>query len=118
MAKTNVAEASAGGAGGGDGDAPLIDLNDASLKKLIARGKKRGYLTYDELNEMLPQDASSDLIEDITSALSEMGVNIVDNEEASDDEKREEPDDSEEETSSDDGSGEVFQIQAKKETVD
>ena len=63
MAKTN-------GAGGGDGagtiepgDAPLIDLNDASLKKLIARAKKRGYLTYDKLNEMLPQDATSDLIE-------------------------------------------------------
>jgi len=118
MAKTNVAEASANGAGGGDGDAPLIDLNDASLKKLIARAKKRGYLTYDELNEMLPQDASSDLIEDITSALSEMGVNIVDNEDAGEDEKREEPDDTEEEQSSDDGSGEVFQVQAKKETVD
>ncbi|WP_454883933.1 RNA polymerase sigma factor RpoD [Sphingomonas oryzagri] len=116
MAKTNVAEASAGGTG--DGDAPLIDLNDASLKKLIARGKKRGYLTYDELNEMLPQDATSDLIEDITSALSEMGVNIVENEEASDDEKREEPDDNEEEQASDDGSGEVFQVQPKKETVD
>src|ERR1700761_7199166 len=118
MAKTNVAEASANGAGGGDGDAPLIDLNDASLKKLIARGKKRGYLTYDELNDALPQgEMSSDQIEDITSALSEMGINIVENEEASDDEKREEEPE-EEEAAPEDGSGEVFQVQAKKETVD
>ncbi|WBO21269.1 RNA polymerase sigma factor RpoD [Sphingomonas abietis] len=118
MAKTNVAEASANGAGGGDGDAPLIDLNDASLKKLIARAKKRGYLTYDELNDALPQgEMSSDQIEDITSALSEMGINIVENEEASDDDKREEePDD--EEAAPEDGAGEVFQVQAKKETVD
>jgi RNA polymerase primary sigma factor len=118
MAKTNVAEASAGGAGSGDGDAPLIDLNDASLKKLIARGKKRGYLTYDELNEALPQDATSDVIEDITSALSEMGVNIVENEDAGEDEKPQEQDDADEEQSAEDGSGEVFQVQPKKETVD
>ena len=38
------------------GDAPLLDLNDASVKKLIARAKKRGYITVDELNEALPQD--------------------------------------------------------------
>ncbi len=88
MAKSN-------GSDGGDDtatvegrDAPLIDLNEASLKKLIARAKKRGYLTYDELNEALPQDQmSSDQLEDIMSALSEMGVNIVENEDASDDEK-------------------------------
>ena len=119
MAKTN-------GAGNGDGagtiepgDAPLIDLNDAGLKKLIARAKKRGYLTFDELNEALPQDqVDPDKYEDIMAALNEMGVNIVENEEASDDEKREEPDDTEEEQASDDGSGEVFQVQPKKETVD
>ena len=50
------------------GDAPLIDLNDASIKKLIARAKKRGVITYDELNEALPQDQmSSEQIEDIMS---------------------------------------------------
>ena len=38
------------------GDAPLIDLNDASVKKLLAKAKRRGYLTVDELNEALPQD--------------------------------------------------------------
>ena len=41
------------------GDAPLIDLNEASIKKLIARAKRRGYITYDELNEALPQDQMS-----------------------------------------------------------
>ena len=41
------------------GDPPLIDLNDASVKKLIARAKRRGVITYDELNEALPQDQMS-----------------------------------------------------------
>src|SRR3712207_9331856 len=63
------------------GDAPLIDLNEASLKKLVARAKKRGYITYDELNEALPQDQmSSEQIEDVMSALNEMGVNVVESE--------------------------------------
>jgi RNA polymerase primary sigma factor len=69
-----------------DGGDALLDLNEASVKKLIARAKKRGYITYDELNAALPQDMfSSDQIEDITSAINEMGVNIVENEEAADD---------------------------------
>ncbi len=69
------------------GDEPLIDLNDAKVKKLIARAKKRGYLTYDELNEALPQDQmSSEQIEDIMSAISEMGVNIVEKDEDADEE--------------------------------
>ena len=60
------------------GDAPLIDLNDASIKKLIARAKRRGVITVDELNEALPQDQmTADQIEDVMSAISEMGVNIV-----------------------------------------
>ncbi len=63
-------------------DAPLIDLNEASIKKLLAKAKRRGYLTYDELNEALPQDQmSTDQIEDVMSAISEMGVNIVENDE-------------------------------------
>jgi len=51
MAKSNLAEPAEKTEGG---DAPLIDLNEASLKKLISRAKKRGYITYDELNEALP----------------------------------------------------------------
>ena len=72
------------------GDAPLIDLNEASIKKLIARAKRRGVITYDELNEALPQDQmSSEQIEDIMAAISEMGVNIVESDEdAADPEER------------------------------
>ncbi|UOR14953.1 RNA polymerase sigma factor RpoD [Qipengyuania aquimaris] len=63
-------------------DAPLIDLNEASVKKLLTKAKKKGYVTYDELNDALPQgEMSSDQIEDIQSALSEMGVQIVENDE-------------------------------------
>ena len=66
-----------------EGDAPVIDLNEASLKRLIAKAKKRGWLTYDELNAALPQDQmSSEQIEDVMSALSDMGINIVENEDA------------------------------------
>ncbi len=62
-------------------DAPLIDLNEASIKKLITKAKKKGYVTYDELNAALPGDMGSDQIEDIQTALSEMGVQIVENDE-------------------------------------
>jgi len=63
-------------------DGPLIDLNEASVKKLISKAKKKGYVTYDELNEALPSgEMSPDQIEDIQTALSEMGVQIVENDE-------------------------------------
>ncbi len=69
-----------------DGDAPLIDLNEASVKKLIARAKKRGYITYDEINEALPEDQmTSEQIEDVMSAINEMGINVVENEETAED---------------------------------
>ncbi|MET1756249.1 RNA polymerase sigma factor RpoD [Novosphingobium sp. RD2P27] len=72
-----------GGDIGNEGnDAPLIDLNEGAIKKLIARAKRRGVITYDELNEALPQDQmSTDQIEDIMAAISEMGVNIVESDE-------------------------------------
>jgi RNA polymerase primary sigma factor len=118
MAKTNTADSSEKP---DNGDAPLLDLNEASLKKLIARAKKRGYLTYDELNDALPQDQmSSEQIEDVMSALSEMGVNIVENEE-SDDEEREpdaEPEGVDEVDSGGGDDGERFIVEKKKETVD
>jgi RNA polymerase primary sigma factor len=63
----------------GDG-APLLDLNEASIKKLITRAKKRGYITYDELNDALPQ-VTSDQIEDLMASLSEMGINLIENDE-------------------------------------
>src|ERR1041384_3136057 len=70
------------------GDAPLLDLNDASIKKMIARAKKRGTITVDELNEALPSDQlSPDQIEDVMSALNEMGVQVVESAEEADDEE-------------------------------
>jgi RNA polymerase primary sigma factor len=116
MAKTNTGETAEKADGG---DAPLIDLNEASLKKLIARAKKRGYITYDQLNEALPQDQmSSDQLEDIMSALNEMGVNIVENEDAGEEEVAEEAA-TEEEAPAEEGEGTtLLQTTPKKETVD
>jgi len=64
-----------------DDDAPLIDLNEASIKKLMTAAKKKGYVTLDELNEALPTDMDSEKIEDVQTALSEMGVQIVESDE-------------------------------------
>ncbi|KKW90063.1 MULTISPECIES: RNA polymerase sigma factor RpoD [Sphingobium] len=103
------------------GDAPLLDLNEASVKKLIARAKKRGYITYDELNDALPQDQmSSEQIEDIMSALNEMGVNIVENEEAGEDgeDQRDDGDDDGADDSADDDGSPRPVTEKKKETVD
>jgi RNA polymerase primary sigma factor len=102
------------------GDAPLIDLNEASLKKLVARAKKRGYITYDELNEALPQDQmASEQIEDVMSALNEMGVNVVEAEESDDDEEKADEPEVDTGAGEDDGTdGERFIIEKKKETVD
>jgi RNA polymerase primary sigma factor len=103
-----------------NGDAPLIDLNDANIKKVIARAKKRGYITYDQLNDALPQgEMSSDQIEDMTSALNEMGINIVENDEQGEEgetEERQEDDEVEAADADQDSSAPV--VEKKKETVD
>jgi RNA polymerase primary sigma factor len=63
-------------------DSPLLDLSDAAVKKLIKTAKKRGYVTYEEVNAVLPSDqVSPDQIEDIMSMFSEMGINVVDEDE-------------------------------------
>ncbi|MCJ2177551.1 RNA polymerase sigma factor RpoD, partial [Novosphingobium album (ex Hu et al. 2023)] len=97
-------------------DAPLIDLNEASIKKLIARAKRRGVITVDELNEALPQDQmSTDQIEDIMAAISEMGVNIVENDE---DAQGEDDEDEVEEVDSDESAPKMVVDTKKKETVE
>jgi RNA polymerase primary sigma factor len=64
-------------------DAPLLDLNDASVKKMIKAAKKRGFVTYDELNAVLPSDqVASEQIEDTMAMLNDMGINVVEAEEA------------------------------------
>jgi len=115
MAKTN-------GSDGGDrteGDAPLIDLNEGTLKKLIARAKRKGYITYEQLNEALPQDQmTSDQLEDVMSALNEMGVNIVENEEGGEDEQPEDDSADEAAVAEDADTGPTLTTTTKKETVD
>ena len=65
------------------GDAPLIDALGATVKKMVAKGKEQGFVTYDDLNTALPPDqVSSEQIENTMSQLSEMGINVVENEEA------------------------------------
>ncbi len=64
-------------------DSPLLDLSDQSVKKLLKVGKQRGYVTYDELNSVLPsEEVSSEQIEDTMAMLSEMGINVVDTEDS------------------------------------
>jgi RNA polymerase primary sigma factor len=66
----------------GDADSPLLDMSDVGVRKMIAKAKTRGYVTYDELNKVLPSDkVSSEQIEDTMSMLSEMGINVIESEE-------------------------------------
>ncbi len=100
---------------GKNDDAPLIDLNEASIKKLLAKGKRRGYLTYDELNDALPQgEMSSDQIEDIQSAISEMGVQIVESDEDAGEEEGEKEADKEAEDDEDDAEAADTNVPEKK----
>ena len=63
-------------------DAPLLDLNNAAVKKLLKTGKERGWITHDELNKVLPsEEFTSEQIEDTLAQLSEMGVRVIDAEE-------------------------------------
>jgi RNA polymerase primary sigma factor len=88
-----------------DVDTTLLDTNAAAVKRLIARGKERGYITFDELNAVLPPEHnSSEQIEDVMAMLSEMGIQVVEGEEAEDGEvapvKAEKDEDEKEETES------------------
>ncbi len=66
-------------------EGPLLDTLGVSVKKMVARGRERGYVTYDELNSVLPPDeVSSEQIEDTMAMLSEMGINVVESEEGED----------------------------------
>src|ERR1700758_850556 len=74
---------------------PLLDLSDAAVKKLIRNAKKRGYVTHEQINSVLPsEEVNSEQIEDVLALFSEMGINVVETEEAEPEEEqaREEPD--------------------------
>ena len=66
-----------------------LDMSQAAVKKMIAEARERGYITYDQLNQVLPPDqVSSEQIEDVMSMLSEMGINIIEDEEVDDEEAK------------------------------
>src|SRR6202021_2578206 len=80
-----------------DAPSPLLDLSDAAVKKMIKQAKKRGFVTFDQLNEVLPSDTTSpEQIEDIMSMLSDMGINVSEAEDA--DTEEESKEDAEDET--------------------
>ena len=88
-------------------DTPLLDLSDAAVKKLIRSANKRGYVTHDQINSVLTSaEVNSEQIEDVLAMLSEMGVNVVETEQASD-----EGDESDEETQG--GGGGLVEVQQK-----
>ncbi|CAM8655837.1 RNA polymerase sigma factor RpoD [Paracoccaceae bacterium] len=91
-----------------------LDLSQAAVKRMIADAKERGYITYDQLNSVMPPDqVSSEQIEDVMAMLSEMGINIIDDEEV---EEGEAPVGELVETSS--TSREVAVVGATSETLD
>ncbi|MCA1908096.1 MAG: RNA polymerase sigma factor RpoD [Magnetospirillum sp.] len=86
-------------------DGPLLDALGVAVKKMVTRGRERGYVTYDELNAALPPDeVSSEQIEDTMAMLSEMGINVVESEET---DEAASPEAEEEESESSSGAGNV-----------
>src|SRR6516165_1839954 len=74
-----------------DAPSPLLDLSDAAVKKMIKQAKKRGFVTFDQLNEVLPSDTTSpQQIEDIMSILSDKGNKVTGADEGDSEEKKQE----------------------------
>src|SRR5689334_1915055 len=93
-----------------DAPSPLLDLSDAAVKKMIKQAKKRGFVTFDQLNEVLPSDQTSpEQIEDIMSMLSDMGINVT---EADDSDGEEDKD----EAGDDDNDNELVEVTQKAVT--
>ena len=90
MAKKDNEKGEGEGAVTETADGPLLDLSDAAVKRMIKAAKKRGFVTYAELNAVLPsEEVNSEQIEDILAMLNEMGINVVEAEEADSDETEE-----------------------------
>ena len=96
--------------GAPDQPLPLLDLSDAGVKKMIKAAKKRGYVTIDQLNAVMPsEEVTSDQIEDIYAMLNEMGINVVETEDNDNDaEDKDEADDDDDDTGT-----EVVETKAK-----
>src|SRR5262244_3790286 len=92
-----------------DAPLPLLDLSDAAVKKMIKGAKKRGYVTYEQLNAVMPsEEVTSEQIEDILAMLNEMGINVIEQEEA-----EQEEGEREEEADDDDGDNELVEVAPK-----
>src|SRR5215475_8869991 len=92
-----------------DSPLPLLDLSDAEVKKMIKQAKKRGYVTHEQINAVLPsEEVTSDQIEDVFAMLNEMGINVVESEEPD----AEEPEGREEEEA-DEGDGDLVEVSQK-----
>ncbi|MGO9006376.1 MAG: RNA polymerase sigma factor RpoD [Beijerinckiaceae bacterium] len=90
MAKKDNEKADADGVVVETTDGPLLDLTDAAVKRMIKHSKKRGFVTYSELNAVLPsEEVNSEQIEDILAMLNEMGINVIESEEHDDGETEE-----------------------------
>ena len=64
-------------------DSPLLDLSDAAVRKMIKNAKKRGYVTYEQLNAVMPsEEVTSEQIEDTLAMLNELGINVIESEES------------------------------------
>jgi RNA polymerase primary sigma factor len=99
------------GAEAPDTPLPLLDLSDAAVKKLIRTAKKRGYVTHDQINSVLPsEEVNSEQIEDVLAMFSEMGVNVVETEEATE-EGEEAREEAEEEPETE--GGDLVEVQQK-----
>jgi RNA polymerase primary sigma factor len=103
---TKTAASSEATSGDQDNDTTLLDTQSGAVKRLIARGKERGYITFDELNAVLPQDQmSSEQIEDVMAVLSEMGIQVVENEDNDETEANREEKTEEAETETEEAGG-------------
>jgi RNA polymerase primary sigma factor len=105
----------------GTTDGPLLDLSDDAVKKMIKAAKKRGYVTMDELNSVLPsEEVTSEQIEDTMAMLSDMGINVVEEEEQAEGEEAEkaEPDAEEEASELAEQTGTAVATTTKKEPTD
>jgi len=99
-----------------DKDAPLLDLSDAAVKRMIAKAKTRGYVTYEELNKVLPSEqVSSEQIEDTMAMLNEMGINVTESDEETDKDGEEKEEKDEEEKST---GGALVVTEGTKTTLD
>src|SRR6202521_2817503 len=92
-----------------DAPLPLLDLSDAAVRKMIKAAKKRGYVTHEQINSVLPsEEVTSEQIEDILAMLNEVGINTVESEEAEPEEEAEGREEPEEEESE---GGELAEVQ-------